>query len=143
MIKISRSISKNFKSLTRSFFADCFSNCSKKFWDDLEHRFINEIADSLNEFDASCVSLSNDEILRAAKNELENELISIYREALLSESNKSTMILRFTQNMDKSFRFDLNGRPRHWESLGMIDEAYDKALIKVSIVLLKSNVCNF
>ena len=90
-----------------------------------------EIAESLNNFDTSADSVSNHEALRTSKIELENELVSIYRETLASESNKSTMILRFTKKMDKNFRFDSNGRPRHWESLVMIDDAYDKALTKV------------
>ena len=133
LMKISRMICTKFKSSTRSIFADCFGNCSTDFWDELESRFMAKITDSLNEFDSSCDSVSNHEILRASKNDLEKELISIYRENLFSESNKSTMILRFTKKMDKSFRFDSNGRPRHWESLGMIDEAYDKALNKVNV----------
>lgn len=41
--------------------------------------------------------------------------------------------------MEKTFRFDSNGRPRHWESLGMIDEVYDKALSVVISALFQSN----
>lgn len=134
LLKISRSICKRFKSSTRSLFADCFGTCSKDFWNDLETKFIAEIADSLDEFDGSCETFLSTEILGSVKNDLEGEIISIYREILLSESSKSTMILRFTKIMDKNFRFDCNGRPRHWESLSMIDEAYDKATNKVNFI---------
>ena len=135
LVKISRSICKKFKLSTRSIFADCFNCCSNSFWEDLENAFMNEIDHSLNEFDTLCDSFSKNEILKAAKNELENVLSAIYRETLVAESSKSTMILRFTKNMDKNFRFDLNGRPRHWESLDSIDKAFDKALNKVKITI--------
>lgn len=47
------------------------------------------------------------------------------------------MSLRFAKVFDKSFRFDNSGRPRHWESLVMIDEAYDKAQNKVRIYMFR------
>lgn len=89
------------------------------------------IVEALNEFDTLCESFSKSELLSAAKSGLENELVSIYRENLLSETSKSNMCLRFAKIMDRNFRFDLTGRPRHWESLIMIDDAYDKAITKV------------
>jgi len=98
---------------------------------------MEKIAEALNEFDLVCESFSKSELLSSAKDCLENELISIYRENLLSESNKSTMSLRFAKVFDKSFRFDYSGRPRHWESLVMIDEAYDKAQNKVRIYMFR------
>lgn len=131
--KILRNICKNFKTSTRSIFADCFQNCSSEFWNDVERQYMEKIAESLNEFDFVCESFSKSDLLSSAKDDLENELVSIYRENLLSESNKSTMSLRFAKVLDKNFRFDYSGRPRHWESLVMIDEAYDKAINKVRI----------
>ena len=47
------------------------------------------------------------------------------------------MSLRFAKVFDKSFRFDYSGRPRHWESLVMIDEAYDKAQNKVRLYIFR------
>lgn len=94
---------------------------------------MEKIVGALNEFDLECESFSKSELLSSAKDCLKNELISIYRENLHSESIKSTMSLRFAKVLDKIFRFDSSGRPRHWESLVMIDEAYDKALNKVHL----------
>lgn len=131
--KISRNICKNFKTSTRTIFADCFQDCSKDFWDNVEQQYMEKIAEALNEFDFACESFSKSDLLSSARDCLENELISIYRESLLSESNKSIMSLRFAKVLDKNFRFDSSGRPRHWESLIMIDEAYDKAISKVRI----------
>lgn len=99
---------------------------------------MEKIVEALNDFDIVCESFSKSELLSSAKNSLENELISIYRENLLSESNKSTMSLRFTKVLDKYFRFDSFGRPRHWESLVMIDEAYDIAITKVGLIVFYS-----
>lgn len=129
--KTSRNICKNFKTSTRSIFADCFQDCSKDFWNKVEQQYMEKIADSLSEFDFACESFSKSDLLSSARDCLENELISIYRESLLSESSKSIMGLRFAKVLDKNFRFDSSGRPRHWESLIMIDEAYDKAISKV------------
>lgn len=131
--KTSRTVCKAFKTTTRTIFADCFQNCSKDFWIDVEQQYMERIADALDEFDRACEFFTKSDILTASKNNLESELISIYRENLLSETNKSTMGLRFTKLMDKNFRFDSSGRPRHWDSLIMIDEAYDKAINKVRI----------
>ena len=129
--KCSRQICKQFKSSTRSLFADCFSNCSESFWDEVENSFMTNIVEALNDFDLKCESFLASEIFLSTKLDLENELVSMYREGLFSESGKSTMNLRFTKVMDKNFRFDAFGRPRYWENLVTIDEAYDNALEKV------------
>lgn len=131
--KTSRGICKKFKSSTRSIFADCWQNCSIEFWSDVERQFMDRIVEALNEFDSICESFSKSELLSAAKFGLENELVSIYRENSLSETSKSNMCLRFTKIMDRNFRFDLSGRPRHWESLLMIDDAFDKSITKAII----------
>jgi hypothetical protein len=105
------------------------------FWNDVERQYMEKIAEALNEFDFVCESFSKSELLSSAKDCLETELISIYKENLIAESSKSTLSLRFTKVLDKNFRFDSSGRPRHWESLVMIDEAYDKAMNKVRIII--------
>lgn len=133
-VKISKQICKNFKSSTRSLYADCFSNCSNDFWSDVENNFTIKIVEALNAFDEKFESFSSEDIFCFSKSDLENELVSIYREILLTESSKSSLNLRFTKILDKNFRFDSSGRPRHWESLLMIDEAYDGAIAKVFIL---------
>lgn len=129
--KMSKIVLKNFKTSTHTIFAECFQNCTKDFWVDVERLYMEQMVDAVNEFDKQCGSFSKSELLTSAKDCLENEMVSIYRENLLSETNKSTVGLRFTKLLDKNFRFDSSGRPRHWENLIMIDDAYDKAITKV------------
>lgn len=129
--KTSRQICKNFKSSTRSLYVDCFSACFVDFWSEVEDSFMVKIAEALDDFDKKCTVFAGDQFFFLSKTDLENELVSIYREILQTETGKSTMNLRFTKIADKNFRFDSSGRPRHWENLVMIDEAYDMAIIKV------------
>lgn len=124
---------KNIKISTRSIFSDSFGMFSDNhnFWLTIESRFMAEIAEALNEFDQISESFSGTETFIKSKKELENELESIYFESLCAESNKSTLILRVNKVIDKSFRFDSSGRPRHWDNISMIDDAFDKAIEKV------------
>ncbi len=126
---------KNIKISTRSIFSDSFGMFSdnNNFWLTIENRFMTEIAEALNEYDQISESFLRTETFVKSKKELENELESIYRESLFAESNKSTLILRVNKVIDKNFRFDSSGRPRHWDSLSMIDDAFDKAIEKVNI----------
>lgn len=129
--KTSRLVCKKFKKDTRSIFSDCFANADANIWIEIENIYTNHITEALSEFDKGCSSFLDFNSFLAAKSNLESELVSIYRESVISETSKSTMNLRFAKIMDKNFRFDSSGRPRHWESLLMIDEAFDKAVLQV------------
>lgn len=128
--KTSRLVCKNFKKDTQPIFSDCFLNANENIWNEIENLYMANIAAALSEFDNLCNSFLELDSFLAAKCDLE-ELILYYRESIASETSKSSLSMRFTKIMDRKFRFDLSGRPRHWESLVMIDEAFDSAVTQV------------
>lgn len=129
--KKSKSLLKTFKSSSQSAFASCFNDFGPEFWENFEKKIADLVHGSLEEYDKAFKTFRDYEVFSSSRDELTLEISSVLKEVLISESSKSVLNLRFTKLMDKNFRTDSAGRPRIWENLLMIDEAYSRVLKKV------------
>lgn len=134
---------KQFKSAVRPIISEIFFTCDSEIWAKVERRYLKEIVNILTDFDKSAVSFSEFEVFTKLHGRLEDELISIYREGLLSEAGKSVLCLIVGKIFEKNFRFDASGRPKHWDNSLTIDETYDDACQKVNFITTPTSVFNF
>lgn len=133
----------SFRSAIRATIPDAFVNASADFWSEIEVGVMSEMALALDGFDHAAESFSHLDVFAKSKTELEEELASIYRDSLISETGRSVLTLRAGRVFEKLFRFDSADRPRLWDSNSAIDEVYDEAVKKVSVITVAIAVSPF